>query len=380
MQHFVTNYLNMKRTREKADLDAEDERSDKRYRYTRESMDIKDVNGKETKMVFTYAGTLYRAKSQGWGVNFKQGTVIESKYFADAAYGGNKKAHCAAFNFQKTRSNELGKTRSKFDPSYIPLEVIQRITGFWEGDGHISLRKSKRLDIRIVFHQSSANGIPPILSDIMKYCGGIICRKGLPANSNQRQSYMLELAGKDAFDLLPLMQQFAILKRPQLDFIVSAIAVGNPVDYKPLQQQLSRMKTLDAYKSVDVNFDILTLPYVAGLWNAEGCIAMYRFRKNSYAIKLSIHQKSSPRLLEAINKFFAMKGKIYRDRELRFATQQSVAFVITNIRNYVIGSKRQQLDIGLSYCTMHKTGYHLTEQEKLQVIHWSTELKLLKKT
>jgi len=101
------------------------------------------------------------------------------------------------------------------------------------------------------------------------------------------------------------------------------------------------MKGLNAYQKVIVDKSRICVPYIAGLFEAEGCIQS----TNRASLQIVLAQKSSESLLTAIEEFLKLGGLV---RNGVFAIYSHGAFTLLQlIEPYLTGTKREQAEAAI---------------------------------
>lgn len=170
----------------------------------------------------------------------------------------------------------------------ITNEIKQYISGFFDGDGSITIEKQKLgYSLRVKFFQSNTRQIKWIQSyyPFLKIYGGL-------RDMNQRCTYELRASGKQIQPLLDDLHKYSILKYEQLSEAKKMLKLIGLVD--KIEEKEAIYKRLKELKksSTDKNYSRLTIPYIAGLFDAEGSIGIY-----NKTLRVKITQKSDVILL-----------------------------------------------------------------------------------
>nr|QYA18816.1 LAGLIDADG homing endonuclease [Clandestinovirus] len=256
-----------------------------------------------------YAGSVYRT-SKDWRfvLTINKQTVVLNTYNINTH--GEQQAHSLAENDRKTESNTRGLTIHRKIP---PTQMIEYFAGFFDGDGCFGTSKDSNL--RITLSQTSGNGIPSVLSTLQYYYGGCI-RSHVPKRGvkEYRPHYKLRIAGPAAIWLLRDLENVSMIKANQVH--VSLRAASEPLQARSTSiKSLKRAKLISNMQALEFNAQDqrLTWAYVAGLFDAEGCV---RFPAG---LRLRITQKSNPSILFAIKDKLGVLGKAVNNGVLDLA-------------------------------------------------------------
>lgn len=279
-------------------------------------------------------------------VRFRTGNqnLAPYKSFSKRQYGSLTEAYKAALEHQQVTSDSMGLSTWIY-PSELQLDFKQWFAAFIDGDGTIGLCDKKYPTISAA--QSQENGIPEILKIIQSKYGGWI-RKKKRMSDKHRIAYEWCLVGAPALVAIYDVAQCGHLKKSQAQQIINHVKKTNSLNCSSLFKEQEKLHSLEWYQTQIINKCDITLPTVAGLFSAEGCILI----QGMSSLILDIAQKSSPNYLRAINFIFHNVGSIERDQELIFFGQHA-ANVMEQILPYVIGPKRKQILLALE---AHKLG------------------------
>jgi hypothetical protein len=172
----------------------------------------------------------------------------------------------------------------------------QYLSGFFDGDGSIGLEKqgTSGYTLRIKFSQSNEdfiNTIQRIYPYLKKY--------GDVRDSNSRTEYQLRAAGSQIEPLIDDLLPYSILKYEQLleaKKYFQLIKVQNKKTEK--EEIYNKLKSLKKHSTLKP-YERLTIPYIAGLFDAEGCVKLY---ENDLTIGIS--QKSDTIILQKIAEMY----------------------------------------------------------------------------
>lgn len=196
-------------------------------------------------------------------------------------------------------------------PSYL--------AGIIDGDGNIFIRKIKDgYQSGIAITQSRTN-----ILQIMKYHfgGEIIMPSKLNTENkldedgyyhkfNKRNSYTLIIRSNEYKLLLDYINDYIILKRPQMDALYSFSKLVNKINISDQKEELCKI-CLEKNKNKKLdNYDIskLNIEYIQGLFDAEGFIFLTYKKINSElrftsGVYMKLTQKNHPDFIPEINKF-----------------------------------------------------------------------------
>lgn len=246
--------------------------------------------------------------------------------------------------------------------------------GFFDGDGMI-LHTSNSMRFRA--YQTKEVGKPPELLKAKRYFGGAI--RCLKKRAGARMPWVLDLTNNaDVGPVLRTMSLHGIIKRPQAD--VGLDYMAHTMTGAECKFALTELKT--GYRDVRIDQDRITLPYLAGLFAAEGCVGMYKHKKGFYAIEASISQESCPRLLEAITAKLGF-GSISGGK-VRMSHNKALEFLGLIRPHMKKSQKKKQVKLVLNHYRLRPTrwehGQYRTEEDKRKTEEIAHQLKKLKKT
>jgi hypothetical protein len=166
------------------------------------------------------------------------------------------------------------------------------ISGFFDGDGSITVEKSKGgYSLRIKFSQSNENWI-----DTIKNYYPFLKKSGYKRNDkNSRKEYELRASGFQIKPLIEDLLKYSILKYDQLVVANKFFELINTRN-KNEEKEVIYLK-LKELKNFSVNklYERLTIPYIAGLFDAEGSIGIY-----NKTLRVKLTQKSDTIILQKI--------------------------------------------------------------------------------
>lgn len=219
-------------------------------------------------------------------------------------------------------------------------EFKQYLAGFFDGDGSITVEKFKGgYTLRIKFAQSNLDWIKKIYLyyPFMHYDGGL--RNG---RNNIRCEYQIRAAGKQIEPLVDDLLPYSILKYEQLleaKKMFPLINVqGTNQQKEEIYQKLKELKK----ESTNKPYERLSIPYIAGIFDAEGYLSI----KKNY-VNITIAQKSDYIFLKEIAKFYAIEIKNNDQEHLRIPAKHRNKFLLDIIPFCIY--KKPQIETALAY-------------------------------
>lgn len=230
------------------------------------------------------------------------------------------------------------------------IDILSFFSGFFDGDGCIQFTSEKKSTFRISISQSGIE-TPDILiafkkyfdygyitlnkkswksseirtfdendelDEIIKFINSAVIDKSLKNNIQKKLELIKNNVKfqwkpewewcirkeKESQDFIEKIAPFCLIKKPQLDFAIENLNSKDypnrsTIDQDKIRTKLSSMKRLENYQKVEINSEMISYPYLAGITDAEGCITVI---KDRYDLMISIGQKSSPKLLQEVKK------------------------------------------------------------------------------
>jgi hypothetical protein len=219
----------------------------------------------------------------------------------------------------------------------ITEDFKKYLCGFFDGDGCIAVEKIKDgYTLRIKFSQSNENWI-----DTIKNYYPFLKKSGYKRRYNSRKEYELRASGIQIKPLIQDLLIYSILKYEQLveaNKFFELINVRNKNEEK--EQIYLNLKKLKI-NSTNKPYKRLSIPYIAGLFDAEGSIGIY-----DKTLRVKITQKSDIVILQEISKLYNNKN-IIDNYAISFYGKNSLIF-LENIKYYCI-YKYPQILIALKY-------------------------------
>lgn len=163
------------------------------------------------------------------------------------------------------------------------------LAGFIDGDGSIFVSESKNsCSLCVSFIQS--------IQEFVEFVNDNYSNKGRIYSDSRkdRTCYTVRFCGENTREILEDVKDYIIIKKPQclkaLEFL----------DCKSVEEKLKiskELKVLNKDKTYEKEYN-LTPQYLAGLFDAEGCITM----KTDFSLRVKLTQKCDIKILEEINK------------------------------------------------------------------------------
>ncbi len=215
-----------------------------------------------------------------------------------------------------SEDNKIHLQRFKNDPPHASY-----ITGFIDGDGCIFIRKiADGYQSGIQITQCRTN----ILQVLRYHFGGSITSSENRNNKienimdknnefiykyNVRNQYNLLIRSNEYQILLEYLQNSFIIKEQQYNCLYEFCKIANLPNKLEEKEELYKMCSENNVKTTILEGSLhkLNIEYIAGLFDAEGCIYIYKTKQCSFYI--SIAQKNHPILLHEIVKFLGF-GKV----------------------------------------------------------------------
>jgi len=317
-----------------------------------------------------YVGGVFKRPT---GYLFAHGSVgqptYHKKHFSAKQFGSKQKAKEEAELYQ-IQYSELNDLTERYCTSTADEAIRRYLIGFAEGDGCITVDHTGRLKVLVT--QVQNNGTPQILELFQQVYAGKISNPRHHAGWRNKYEWIC-----NGFASLPVLKdwiQFGTLKRDQANIVFDFMTSNKTSNCVPIYLQLKAAKDPNAYLSVEIDDSVITAPYIAGLFDAEGTIGCYV----GTTFKICFAQKNSINLLNSINNFFEDQGHIdYKNGKLSFSGTKAHC-VLLYLLPYLIG-KKEQTQIGLEirmYICPHGHTHSKETKERLQFLR--ERLKMLK--
>jgi len=218
----------------------------------------------------------------------------------------------------------------------------QIIAGFFDGDGSFDIQTNGAFRLKI--SQSQEHGVPEIFNLFAKYFpNGNISNPEAKRKQTHRFSYNWVCCGQYAMKLMQIIQEYAVIKAPQAAYILRSITKHKSFVNSDVYEHVPIMKT--QYATVNVDVQKITIPYISGLFMAEGCVRV----AGKTGVDLKISQTGCPNLLKNINDVLGNCGTMKTSRrqngvtgyDLRFLGEAAVT-LINKMLPYLLGPKKMQ--------------------------------------
>lgn len=230
----------------------------------------------------------------------------------------------------------------------------QYVAGFFDGDGSIAVEKlSGGYTLRVKLFQSDENLIDQFHSAFP------FLHKGKQDRGRNRTEYSLRASGHQIIPLLLLLKDNSILKYQQ---VVEAtkfldLVKGDKTEKEAMYTSLKMMKVSSSIKP----YERLTVPYIAGLFEAEGSIGLY-----TRGLRVKLTQKSDVDILQKIGAMYNNTNAI-NNYALCFYGSSCKQFLI-DMSSFCI-YKLPQIKMALDYI-----------DKLVSFDHASAQLKVMKRT
>lgn len=264
-------------------------------------------------------------------------------------------------------------------------ETIEYLAGFFDGDGCISSRKTATpSSVRASVSQSRDAGEPEELRQFQRYYGGRISKTNQKRNSNNRERWMWSPEPDQLSRFLADMRAHSIVKAPQLQLALDLLGCASKEERIGLAARMSDWKK--RYHEVPIDKERITMPYLAGLFAAEGSANLTG--KETARISIQIAKSSCPALLDAIKEKVGFGYIAKQSGCFCVAAKNAVRFA-ASIQPHLVGQKVPQLEILLRWQAQPKlVGLKGTERagKKRSAGWWGEydhvreELKRMKRT
>jgi len=253
----------------------------------------------------------------------------------------------------------------------------QFIAGFLDGDGSVKMPKQSYGLVHpcpfVDASQSYNAGAPPELVHIRSLLGGTI-HQVTSTKGNQRAQWHLTINSVEgATAALECIEKHGIVKREAASFALAYLRNGRK---DPVGTRVHLSAATRNYQDIVIDEDRLTDAYLAGLFMAEGHVAMRASRGEIYA---SITQKGCIRLLHAIVKKLGFGSVVVK--RVNFPCNQARA-MLERFRVYMPEcQKRPQMDQVLEYLATRTSGkgYKRSPESKHHIEQVAKRLKEMKK-
>lgn len=303
-----------------------------------------------------YHGAVFRDVHGCWVAEFGK----KRTYFGKRkGFKTDFDAFMGAKEFQQVTSDSMGLTEIAF-PSDLALEQKSYFAGFIDGDGCIAVTKPG--SIRVRGNQSQSHGIPDVLQALKQAYGGTfaINHNRTRFYPKRRKCYKWGLDGIDALPAIKDVAEHALLKANQAQEIFNFVTTYDTHLCSQIYDKLHQMKSLDSYRQVKMKNERLNLPYIAGFFDAEGCIQIAA----KASVSIVFAQKSSLALLEAINAFFQNSGTVFQNGALIFCGCHAENVLKAILPHLIV--KKDQAVLALEAFTYARVNYRYRDSKMLK--------------
>ena len=311
-----------------------------------------EEKAKEQRIVAGYGGcvsTKYNNKQKeavvGYQVTFGEGQKrLPSRFFNVDQFGSQAKAKEAAEQYRRQRSDALGRTvfhHLCFTKVFEPLRQ-QIVAGCYDGDGCIRVTSDGKR-IEVIFSQSGPSmDVPPTIIQLFRETYGGTAYLNKNPELHHRPAWALKIDNRAAQILLEHISAHGIVKKPQADLVLPTVRKMIPLRHTPKDERVTpelakALKVMKKqYATVHIDPNRLTVPHMAGLFEAEGCVAVYE----ASGLSVQIAQKQCVPLLYAIRDRL-QAGSV--DVDYGYITlYSSAAFAfLKSIAPFLVGKKAQ---------------------------------------
>ncbi len=304
----------------------------------------KEVNH-ETKQVFVYNGSItYEEKRNRYQVCYQENNQTIRKIFQ------RKESLSEAVAYRNKKSNERGKTVIK-PANYVDLEekipndIQQYIAGFFDGDGSIYITSETKLTVAI--SQSCDSQIPEVFTIIQQYYGGSVTSRKRESDRFYRKEHTLSFYHEYAQALLESLTKNAIIKREQAELGLEYTTMRRKMN-KEITKRREEIKNKlfalkDDYANSTILPDRITSSYVAGIFDAEGCVYVCD-SKDSVICQLK--QMGCKNILNNIFQFLKLNGCV-SGGQLTYQGKAAKSFLDLFTKNLIV--KKEQAILALDY-------------------------------
>ena len=221
----------------------------------------------------------------------------------------------------------------------VPPRVLSYLAGFFDGDGCVTTGATLR--IRLQVSQTESNSA--VLLFFRNIFGGSITREH-HARGLCRPSLQWYVLGETVQQVAALLSACTLCKRPQL-----AIASSWPQEHKLRAEAAATLKLLKQKAPAEASCP--SWQYLAGFFDAEGCIAL----RPAGNLRLEIKQKFLP-VLHSIQRFLVHNGIHSAVYEMQLhgllvvCKTEASKFVLAKLLQSGLRVKRQAARMVLQIC------------------------------
>lgn len=271
--------------------------------------------------------------------------------------------------------NQIHLDRFKYNPPHPSY-----IAGFIDGDGSIFIRKiTDGYQSGFSITQCRTN----ILQIIRYHFGGSITSSAnrndktinLMDDNNEyyhkyniRNQYNLLIRNNEYQLLLDYLQNSFIIKENQYQYLYEFNKLANlPNKYEEKENLYLKCSSLNKSCELDeIYLTRLNIEYIAGLFDAEGCIFI---ENNLKKTKITIAQKNHPKILHEISKFLGF-GKIYGYQLIIYKKDDCLKFIQLIIPHLIVKFNQAnafQIFLNTHKISMKEIMYKICNSEKHEI-------------
>lgn len=216
------------------------------------------------------------------------------------------------FEMEKDGKLEYKGGGDRFDPHYLG--------GMWDGDGTITICGKEG---SYILQVSFAQAFPKFLDEVQKVFGGkvYICKE--PDKESCKQMYGYRVCGKEAFYILKVLEQGCIIKYNQVKLALEYIDLIDKPGMNEIRAEYSKqIRELNEHKYYEVEkpYERVCDSYIAGIFDAEGCVGVSIPKKSLVYIKIS--QRNDPNILYSI-KYYLGYGSVDKDENIWYINDKN---------------------------------------------------------
>lgn len=217
----------------------------------------------------------------------------------------------------------------------IPETFKQWLAGFFDGDGcisyqcfkHKSTKEGTGFNLYIQFYQTSVE----IFEKILRYYPTSNLYEDWRHKDTHKPGFCVKYNGNVCYKIINDLMKYSVLKYKQLALGLEVLSMTKSPIYKNRKKEIylemMNLKNKESYKSIEIDPSKITIPYVAGLFDAEGCVIL---QNNSFTLKLT--QDQSPKILKTISE--AYSGNV-NGKDVCWYSQSKIVPFLLKIEQYL---------------------------------------------
>jgi len=189
-----------------------------------------------------------------------------------------------------------------FDKSYI--------AGLYDGDGSINMSKVGPVGKQgyLMKVELSQNN-----EDLLIKINSFFNEQGKVYEDKRRDkytsstNYCLRFCGKDAFDVLLIIEEFGVIKSPQATLALRCIELNNKQNVSVEKEELmNQIKSMNRDKTVyEKPYQNINNAYISGLFDAEGNVYFTTNKDGKKKSYIKITQTGCPEVLKKIASYLS---------------------------------------------------------------------------